>query len=528
MAPINLPPLKGIIIEDDPDAAAFIANLLRPPSVPAFDLEIVGRLSDALARLEPGGFDFILLDLFLPDSQGLATVGKVMAKVPKTAVVVMADFQTGPLAVLAIQEGAQDYLVKGHMDRGMLMRSIRNAVERKTIIQRKDESLQNLSHELRNPLAALVGSMRALSEAGRGSGIPASMNSLIEIASRSTNHLWAMIEDLLDVTRVETGRLPVVPEFLSLRELIGQSVKGCAGLALEKGIAMAADLAPGLPPVLADPVRVRQILINLVSNSLKFTPEGGSIRVEARVLADDPAFVRVDVRDTGCGVSEEEKERLFQRLYQTESGGGDHHKGLGLGLFICKELVMRQGGRIWVESVQGTGSVFSFTLPVFSLEGNLRRVLGGSPSGVRGLALVAVDVLSGSAGLKPLAREHALHALAGLLKPAGPALDLVLPRPEEDRAVYPLLLVVRADREQARVVAGRILNKTASSPVLKELGVVPNVSYAWVDLAGPFKTPADLCAAAAVRLGEVIEPWVREWRSGKLGVELVEKAEPLP
>jgi signal transduction histidine kinase len=129
------------------------------------------------------------------------------------------------------------------------------------------------------------------------------------------------------------------------------------------------DLAPQLPFVWADPPRVRQILTNLIDNAIKFTPDGGKIRVRVRPCPDDDAFLCVSVIDTGCGIDEKDCARVFDRLAQVESMRDASRSGLGLGLFITKELVLGHGGRIWVESQVGQGSTFSFTLPIFSVAG---------------------------------------------------------------------------------------------------------------------------------------------------------------
>jgi signal transduction histidine kinase len=134
-----------------------------------------------------------------------------------------------------------------------------------------------------------------------------------------------------------------------------------------KGVSLSCDLPPDLPLAQADQTRLRQILIILLDNAIKFTPEGGAARIHARLVQDDPRFLLFEVSDSGCGISPDMRSRLFERLYQIPGSTQTSRKGLGLGLYICKELVTRQGGRIWVKSQPQKGSTFSFTLPVFSL-----------------------------------------------------------------------------------------------------------------------------------------------------------------
>jgi len=140
------------------------------------------------------------------------------------------------------------------------------------------------------------------------------------------------------------------------------------GTATAKGVALSYDVPPNLPSALADQTRLRQILIILLDNAIKFTPEGGSIKVQARVHQKDSRFLLLEVSDTGIGISPDMGERIFERLYQVSERIETSRKGLGLGLYICKELVTRQGGHIWARRRSLKGSTFSFTLPVFTRE----------------------------------------------------------------------------------------------------------------------------------------------------------------
>jgi signal transduction histidine kinase len=146
------------------------------------------------------------------------------------------------------------------------------------------------------------------------------------------------------------------------------------GTAEGKGVALSYDLPADLPPVHADRTRLRQILIILLDNAIKFTPAGGAVTIQARPLPQDPRFLLFEVSDTGCGIGPVISERIFERLYQVSDRIQASRKGLGLGLYICKELVTRQGGQIWVKRRPEKGTTFSFTLPVVSLDTAMARV----------------------------------------------------------------------------------------------------------------------------------------------------------
>jgi signal transduction histidine kinase len=226
----------------------------------------------------------------------------------------------------------------------------------------KDQLLSHVSHELRTPLTAAHQFLTIVLD-----GIAGQPNEqqreYLEISLRNMNQLARMISNLLDSTRCQSGKLEMVRCPMSLGDTIPEVVEALRPAALEKGVSMTSEIAPGVPQVLADRQRVQEILTNLLENAIKFTPPGGRIGVRAAASGDHPGFAVVSVEDTGRGIPPRARKDLFQRLYQVEreDAGGRH--GLGLGLFLCSEFVSQHGGRIWVDSEPGRGSTFHFTLP---------------------------------------------------------------------------------------------------------------------------------------------------------------------
>ena len=233
----------------------------------------------------------------------------------------------------------------------------------------KDEFLSHVSHELRSPLTA-IKQFTTILLGGLAGELNPEQREYQQIVLRNIRQLQAMIDDLLEVTRLETGKLTVEPERVSVAIAVTDSFNTLQGSARAKGVTLSYNLPPNLPSANADATRLRQILIILLDNAIKFTPEGGSVIIQARVFHKDPRFLLLEVSDTGIGISPEMGQRIFERLYQVSERTETSRKGLGLGLHICKELVTRQGGEIWAQRRSDSGSVFSFTLPVFSL-GNL-------------------------------------------------------------------------------------------------------------------------------------------------------------
>lgn len=236
---------------------------------------------------------------------------------------------------------------------------------RKEQLIMKDQILSHVSHELRTPLTALHQFVTILLD-GLAGEINAEQKEYLRIMLRNANQLNQMIDDLLDSTRIDSGKMLFKPVMMSFQRILDEIYLTLRPLAFEREISLTADIDTLLPHLDADPVRVRQVLLNLLDNALKFTPNGGSISVRAGVYEPDPAFVCISVRDTGPGISPEGQKKLFQRLHQEDNADHVSRKGLGLGLYISKEIVSRHNGKIWVESQPGRGSTFTFTLPVHS------------------------------------------------------------------------------------------------------------------------------------------------------------------
>ncbi len=227
----------------------------------------------------------------------------------------------------------------------------------------KDQLLSNVSHELRTPLTAVHRFVTLLCD-GRAGGLEPQQREYLALALQNVDQLARMIQGLLDATRADAGKLEIEPRRVVVGEISSEVIRTLRSRADELGIALEAQVPEDLPAVLADPARLEQILFNLIDNALKFTPQGGHVAIQARQRETEPGFVCIAVSDTGRGIHPEAQIEIFQRLYQGQGASATSRQGLGLGLYIARELVTRQGGRIWVESQPGRGSTFSFTLPV--------------------------------------------------------------------------------------------------------------------------------------------------------------------
>jgi signal transduction histidine kinase/HAMP domain-containing protein/ActR/RegA family two-component response regulator len=244
-------------------------------------------------------------------------------------------------------------------------RLVQTAEELREVDRLKTQFLANMSHELRTPLNSIIGFSRVMLKGIDGALTDLQTADLTSIYN-SGQHLLRMINDILDVSKIEAGRMDLSFDEMSLYE-ISQSVLSTArALVKDRPIELQAIIPEDLPSVWADGQRVRQVLINLLANAAKFTEEG-RITVGAAVTAENPEFVTVSVHDTGIGIDSDAQQKLFVPFQQVDASTTRRAGGTGLGLSICRSFVEMQGGRIWVESELGQGSTFYFTLPIYKV-----------------------------------------------------------------------------------------------------------------------------------------------------------------
>lgn len=256
----------------------------------------------------------------------------------------------------------------------------------------KDQFFSNVSHELRTPLTAVYQFVTIVLD-GLGGKVTPEQKEYLEIAMRNVRQLQAMVGDLLEAARAESGKLAIHPRGVSLNLSVEETLGTFSANARQKGVQLGQNLPGDLPLLYVDPRRLKQILTNLIDNALKFTQKDGNITVRAELFAEDRDFILVSVTDTGCGLSPSDAERIFDRLYQVENSIDANRNGLGLGLHITRELVVRHGGRIWAEGRVGEGATFNFTMPVFSLKRLLQSLFHTDGQPINSLSLISVELL---------------------------------------------------------------------------------------------------------------------------------------
>ena len=228
--------------------------------------------------------------------------------------------------------------------------------------QAKAEFVANVSHELRAPLNMIIGFSEFITRSPRVYGVKLLPALLADIHTIRTNslHLSRLVDDVIDLSQVEAGRMALHKEFSAVDEIVKTAIEAVKALYESKGLYLEAQLSTGLPEIFCDPNRIRQIMINLLSNAGRFTEQGG---VQIRVERKDSSII-FHIADTGPGIAQEDQQKLFQPFQQVDSSIRRKYGGSGLGLSICKSFIEMHDGRIWMESALGSGTMISFSLPV--------------------------------------------------------------------------------------------------------------------------------------------------------------------
>lgn len=490
--------IRVLLIEDDPDDIFLMKDLLETGggALAEFELECVGRLKNGLLSLAKNSADIVLLDLTLPDSQGLQTFDRVAERFPQVPVIVLTGLIDEKLALAAVTRGAQDYLFKGELDARVFFRVIVHAIERKRvgeeltksqamlteaqkiarlgsweweilpnkvtwsdelydifgigpgsfegnydaflnrvppvdwdrvnqavrhcletgepisydfriiredgairhlhaearavrdedgrvirmlgtgqdITERKelerlrDEFISAVSHELRTPLAIIRGTVENLKD-GIAGPLSEKQAGIIGTTSRNIDRLARIINDLLDLSRLESGRSIIHFQPLDVVSFLDETLVHFQGEAKNKGVALTQNIPAGLPAVTADPDLIAQVMNNLLNNALRFAQErihvAATAESERDLAGEIRESVKISVADDGPGIPNDQREKIFEKFIQLNRPvGGSGYKGTGLGLAICKQIIDQHRGRIWVEGPSGEGSHFCFKLPL--------------------------------------------------------------------------------------------------------------------------------------------------------------------
>ena len=509
---MSLPPARVLVVEDDMRMRDVLAALLQDAHT---DISRARTVEEALEVVRQGSLDLILLDLGLPGINGFELLKSLKAD-PQTEmipVIVLTAWNSTVDKLRGFELGASDYLTKPFEPaelrarvcavlrakrlQDQLTHANRELVAARLVAENaaraKADFLANMSHEIRTPMNGIISMTGLLRE----TPLTSEQHGYVETIYASGESLLTIINDILDFSKIESGKLELENQPFNLRHCLDETLDLLAAKADEKGLELAYEVEENLPDqFLGDVTRVRQVLVNLLGNGLKFTPQGEVTITVTGIAPPSPGgawHLHFVVRDTGIGIPVDRLARLFKSFSQADASTTRQYGGTGLGLAISKSLVEAMGGKMWVESVPQKGSQFHFTLMVHSPSA---RAPARASFASAGVSVLIVDdnaticrLLSAQLrrwGMKPKATQHVAEAIAwlragesfdaGLIDFRMPGMD-GLAAAQEFRKLpqgqFPLILIhgLRMHPEQkdlAGLIFGACLSKPLKTAALEE------------------------------------------------------------
>ena len=376
--------LKILIIEFNSQNIAKIKNALSDPSGSLYDVTWLQKEDNILRKVEETPFDAILLSYDLPGSNGLELLSDLQYKDLRGPVIMMADKGDEEFATQAMREGAYDYVIRDKgFEKGLplvvhnALNAFRAAKERerlqkeiaakkveleaanrklKELDRIKSDFVANVAHEFRTPLTIIKGNIDLVIKGGLG-GVSPEQAEMLGGATKVANRLSRLVNDLLDISKIESGKMQLQKEKININKIIEENLSAFDKMIEDKKQIIHTELAKDMYEINADLDKVTQVFVNLLSNAIKYSRDGGQITVKTLNLEKE---IMVEVADTGEGIAAENLDAVFDKFTRVTA---EKKEGTGLGLPIAKDIVVLHKGRMWVKSDLGKGSQFYFTLP---------------------------------------------------------------------------------------------------------------------------------------------------------------------
>ncbi len=440
--------LRLLLVEDDPGHGYLIQKALKKAS-PAYHVDWTTTLTDGLDRLKLKSVDVVLTDLSLPDSAGLNAVQRIRESNDAVAIIVLTSLDDGDTEDEALRCGAQDYLIKNEATPYALERAIQHARERQqglvatqnllaeveasrkllarqqAQLKKKNQRLRrlcktaqrfvdNVSHDFRTPLTVIKDYVSLVREGNFGE-VNAEQAQMLDVATVRVDDLNTMVDDMLDVSRLEAGMLAICRRPCEISDIINYIVPSLRQKSVVKQITFGLEVPSDLPTIYCDREQVSRVIVNLMTNAMKFCGEAGNVRLSVHPVPSRGELV-VAVTDNGPGIDPSNLECIFQRFKQLKVNVKQSTKGFGLGLNIAQELVALNLGQMHVESQLGRGSTFSFTVPVAESREVLRRYLAWIQKTNKKFPAVSMLSMEIDASIPPAHADDVDLFLGGLLR----------------------------------------------------------------------------------------------------------------
>jgi signal transduction histidine kinase len=528
-------PARVLVVDGDDAVAQTVANILRQER---HEVDAAASAAEALEALAGRSYDVVLTELSLAEQDGTRLVRELRRLLPPPCCVVLTGYASLESAVAALRHGAYDYLVKPCVIEDLKQTVARAAAQRRLSLlaaererelrelndqleqrvqartgeltranQRlaeagaaKDRFLATLSHELRTPLTPLRAGLDLLKAQA-----PPELHPILEAMERNLIQEGRLIDDLLDIARITAGKLALETRPTDLQAVLKAAIETVSPRAQARGQRIALAVRDSLPPLKADPLRLQQVVCNLLDNAVKFSPAGGRIAVTAWREA---GVVCVEVTDSGPGIDPEFLPHVFEPFRQADSSSRRQHGGLGLGLAIAQQIVARHGGALTASNaVPGPGARFTFTFPLVETRAEGAAEETHEPGQLRVLlvddSLDTIRMLGQLLTFKGMRVREACSVAEALEHVRAEAPDVIISdigMPEQDG--YDLLRALRADKRLAHipVVAATGYVGSQEQEHMAHVGFAASLSKPF-DLAELLATLERVCPQLAQRKG---------------------------
>lgn len=373
-----------LVVDDDDVYLHLCKRYLRSDTTTNHSLVSATSIQEALLAATNDSFDCVIVDYCLPDGNGTDAIVQLAESLGENmpCTIVLTGQASEQVAIKAVRSGASDFLTKGNLTKSALCRAVNNAIEKNRLrmldlsrvkdleianglLLKRNAEIQRfyhtVSHEVKTPLTAIQEFVSIVHD-GLAGEVGEQQKTILNYALQSCDQIKSQFNELLELSRFETGKMQVTLEPSSLYQVFDHCIVSARPSAAAKEIELAIELEPNFPMVMMQSNRIIQVLSNLIGNAIKFTPVRGKVTVTACVI-NNGDNIRLSVKDNGCGIPAKDVNHVFERLYQvTPASDRENESGMGLGLSIAAQIIKLHGNWINIESTLGEGSEFSFEL----------------------------------------------------------------------------------------------------------------------------------------------------------------------